>query len=556
MHKFPDVKALIRRMSLRVVLIGLLLVGVWGLICHAWYDLSRDDVVNSLGVELAHHLEASESHLLGDLSQVTALLRALSTSRIVASLLSDASDTVAQEDLRAVLSPILSHVAEFRLLDANGLERARLINSGTEGTGFVPLGELVPCAKSSCFKAVYKLPAGQVYLSPLSVAPQAQGKDDLLQMRMVMPVNTHGSASSDVAGLMVISLSGQKLYWQHESSPITHQETLVFIEHGFVYRMYNGGADILPEDDLPEVASGIRQQKEVRPAAWLPLGASQQQLIWRFSEGLSEAWVDERLHGKEGEIWTVWFVGSLMLGALMLGVAISRRQSLSAEAERLRLLGEVRALSQRLMLVHEEEQRSLARVLHDEIGQTLTAVQMRLGGLAMDCAGDGCDAANRVRQEESHIGQVVDALRGQLRLLRPPELDALGLRGSLLGLLDEVQRQHSIEVVAEVDAAVDELEEIQALAIFRLVQEGVSNILRHAVASSVRLHVGVQDRHVDLQIVDNGCGFEVFQETAGFGLISMRERVALLGGEMQLESESGSGTRLHVSMPVRVGGAV
>jgi two-component system sensor histidine kinase UhpB len=554
MQGLPYEQAMMRRMRMYFVLIGLVLVVVWGLICHAWYDLSHDDVVNSLRVELAHHLEANESHLVGDLSQVTALMRALSSSRIIDSLLSNNLDIGARDNLRAVLSPVLSHVTEFRLLDTKGVERVRLTHFGSEGVRFVSSDGLVSRANSTCFKSTYDLPAGHIYLSPLSLASQVQHHDKLSLplLRVAMPVNLRDNGSAKAQGLMVLFLSGKALYWQHASSPIAHHESLAFIEDGFVYRLRNGGVDVLPEDELPEVAPSIRQERNFQPAAWLPVDAGQQQLVWRFSDGLSEAWVDARMFGKKSEIWAVWFVGSLMMGTLLLGASISRHQSMRAEAERMSLLEKVRGLSQRLMLVHEDEQRSLARILHDEVGQTLTAVQMRLGGLAMDCEEGGCDAACRVRQEEGHIGQVVDALRGQLRLLRPPQLEALGLRGSLLGLFDEVRRQHSIEVVAEIDAAVDELEEAQALAIYRLVQEATSNILRHAAASSVNLHLGVKAGYVDLLLEDDGCGFEVVQKTTGFGLVGMRERVALLGGEMQLESESGSGTRLHLHIPAHL----
>jgi len=301
------------------------------------------------------------------------------------------------------------------------------------------------------------------------------------------------------------------------------------------------------------IAPGLHEDREVHPAAWLPLVESQQHLVWRLSEYFPDSAIDARLRGKQHEAWAMWAVGMVWMLLLLAGMAVSRRRVAIADAERARLLSEVHGLSQKLITAHEDERSALARVLHDEVAQALAAVQMRLGGLAQDCEGDGCDAADRVRGEEVYIGKVMDALRGQLRLLRPPQLDALGLRGALFGMLDEMQRLHALEVDADIDESLDVLDGAQSMGIYRLVQEALSNIQRHAAASHVFLRLNLKSARIHLIIEDDGCGFELNKKTAGLGLVGMREQVALLDGEMQLDSLPGGGTRLHVQMAAHPG---
>ena len=557
MQKHIDVQQAIRRMRLGFMLVGLLLVVVWGLVCYAWYRLQHDDVVHGLNVEISHHLEASESHVVNDLSQITALLRALSESHLIRSLLAGGQDKDAYQDLHAVLSSIATHIVEFRLLDGSGMERVRLTGSGVAHQ--VPSGSLVSRASSRYFQAARSLPVGHVFLSPVSVASRMPGDNPfpMPMLRVAMPVAAYpdvaGVGRGTVSGVMVLVVSGRMLYWHHNKSPLPDHGSLRLIEDGYVYRLHGDGVDVSRPGEFQGSDRVLLQEKKFRPAAWLPLGESQLHMVWRFSESLPAEWLAAQLRGKEVEAWVLGSVGSIWMGLLLGGMVKSRRKSLVADAERQRLLVEVKGLSQRLMEVHEEELRSLAGVLHNDVGQTLAAVQMRISSLALDCEGEGCAAAGRVREEEAYVGKVMETLRGQLRLLRPPQLDAFGLRGALLALLEDIKRQQGIDVEADIDETVDGLDDLLRLGIYRLVQEVLANTLRHASASRVRLRLGLLNGWVDGLIEDDGCGFDVTQESAGYGLVGMRERVELLGGKMQMDSMPGSGTRLHLSLPAGSG---
>jgi len=513
--------------------------------------LQRDKVVQAQRVEIEHHLEASEAHVVEHLSQAAILLRALANSHSMQSLLFNGSDADAKLDLKDVFSPLVSHIEEFSLLDASGMERLRLRRGEGGGMQYLPSEELVLRASSACFQAASDIPAGHVYLSPVSVPSSAHTDDTHLLplLHIAMPVNSD-KAGDGAASLMVLSFNARDLYWHHAMSPLPGSGSLRRIEDGFVYQLKGDQVEVLRQQGLPDERRVLRQERVVHPAAWLPLDVSQQQIAWHFSEGLPEDWLMAQLHGEEVAAWAVWSVGSVWMLLMLVLLANSRRNSLLADDERQRLLVKMKGLSRRLISVHEDEQRMLARVLHDDVGQSLTAVQMRLAGLAMDCEGDGCDAAARVREEEAYIAKMIETLCSELRKIKPPELEALGLRGALLSRLEEMSRQLGLEVEADIAATVNELDDLLSLAIYRLVQETLTNTVRHAAASSVRLRMGVQDGWVECLIEDDGCGFDVTQASNGFGLIGLRERVESLGGRMTMNSAPGEGTRLEFLLPV------
>lgn len=570
MQELTDVRKTIRRMRLGLVLTAILLAGAWAWLCHSWYVLQRAAAIEALNVEITHHLEANESHVVNDLGRITALMRALSMSHVTGNLLTSGSDADARQALLAVLSPVLEHIAEFRLLDDSGMERLRLIRGGGGEPGFVQPEALVSRASSACFLAAMDMPAGHVFLAPLSTAAQMRANGapadktlPLPLLRVAMPMGK--GLSGRAAGLMVLFIDGRELYWMHEKSPLPPHAESRRIDAGFVYTASADGVDVLPEAGWSLPAHGLHQQRLIHPATWLPLGFEQQSLTWRFGINLSDHVVGVRLHGREHGAWGMWFIGVVWIGLLMTGVAISRSSAMLADVRQRHLLAEVKGLSQRLMKVHGDECSVLARVLHDEVGQSLAAVQMRLAGLARDCDERGWDVAAQVRKEEAHIRQVMGVLRAQLSLLSPSLLEALGLHDALLALLEESRRQHGLEFEAGIDAAVDGLDGEQALVVYRLLQEALSNIQRHASASRVSLQVRMSsDRmpyarknsvHLDIRIEDDGRGFDMQGEVTGFGLIGMRERVGLLGGEMHVDSSPGGGTRLHVTMPVHTGDA-
>ena len=228
----------------------------------------------------------------------------------------------------------------------------------------------------------------------------------------------------------------------------------------------------------------------------------------------------------------------------------SRTRELSA-AHALR-----RQLLERIVLAHEEERRRIARELHDEIGQGLTALVMQLGTVegALD---PGADSVRpRLQAVREQTSEMIENVRRLMLDLRPAVLDDLGLVPAIRWYAESHLPQAGIEARVSI-SNLDEHERLPRrleLVAFRLAQEAVTNVIRHAQAKRAVISLGRVADGLELSVEDDGRGFD--PEGAprngrrGWGLAGMRERVALLGGTLSVTSRPGCGTRVAATMPV------
>jgi len=233
---------------------------------------------------------------------------------------------------------------------------------------------------------------------------------------------------------------------------------------------------------------------------------------------------------------------------------LARRMAL--EKELAAALADNQRLSHSHVQVQEEERRSLARELHDELGQHLNAI--KIDAVSIRDARDGEAAA--VRQSAQAIVGIADhvhaVVRDMTRKLRPPGLDELGLPAALENHV-EVWRSRFPAVCVEfaTQGDLEHLGESLNITLYRVVQEGLTNVAKHASARRVELHVArnsmtEQAEEVVLTLVDEGIGTLSGQVHAGLGLIGMRERVEAVGGQLETVSAPGKGFRLVVRAPV------
>lgn len=227
-------------------------------------------------------------------------------------------------------------------------------------------------------------------------------------------------------------------------------------------------------------------------------------------------------------------------------------------AERLETtLAERNALTQRLIEVQDEERRHLARELHDEFGQCLAAI----GAVAASAAYTAQRDCPALVPECQSIGRtaarMMEGLRGALLRLRPPELDELGLTGSLEGLVAGWNRRGGgTRFSLELSDGLDDLPGEFAGSLYRVAQEAITNAVRHAQASRVDLRLrleaarGAEGGQVELTVADDGRFALPLAVGPGMGLLGMRERVAALGGRMSIEPSRPSGLVLRVTVPV------
>lgn len=209
---------------------------------------------------------------------------------------------------------------------------------------------------------------------------------------------------------------------------------------------------------------------------------------------------------------------------------------------------EFRRLGRAVWRVQEDERRRLARELHDGLGQNLTALKQHLAQVQ----GPLPDAAR------AHLDAAMDLCTGALedtrqlsRLLRPPILDDLGLAPALRWLARSFSESSGVDAVVELGELPPLDGELQTL-LFRVAQEALSNAARHAQARSVLLHLARRGTELQLQVVDDGRGFEPGEAATrgGNGLGGMRERLRLHGGRLELVAAPGRGTRLRAVVPL------
>lgn len=273
--------------------------------------------------------------------------------------------------------------------------------------------------------------------------------------------------------------------------------------------------------------------------------------------------------------WFRFLVAALVVGAALAGhqVRLSRLARRNRELEvlknqRERALEEarrseealhaaydrLRRLTRRLEAAKEDERKHMARELHDEMGQALTTAKLNLQLLA------GSDSPEERDRRVSDALCLLDRLIGHVRALsldlRPPLLDELGLAVALRGYLEALSRRSGLTLEFKVDALPAGIPTDVEIAAFRVVQESLTNVLRHASASRAEVEVRYDSGALALRISDDGNGFDVGavldRATGGehVGILGMRERVESMGGSMEVVSRPGDGTEIRARLPV------
>jgi signal transduction histidine kinase len=208
---------------------------------------------------------------------------------------------------------------------------------------------------------------------------------------------------------------------------------------------------------------------------------------------------------------------------------------------------ELQDLSARLLDAQETERRSLSRELHDEVGQALGLLLMDVGRLSNQLGNDA-KGQEMVQRIKTVAERTVQTVRNMALLLRPSMLDDLGLVPALEWYAREISRRGEVEVGVNAENVSETLPDQLAVCIFRVVQEALNNAQRHARAKNVSVELHQTPIAVQVQIKDDGIGFDA-KRTRGMGLLGMEERVKRLGGTIAIESGPGTGTVIRAELP-------
>jgi PAS domain S-box-containing protein len=216
---------------------------------------------------------------------------------------------------------------------------------------------------------------------------------------------------------------------------------------------------------------------------------------------------------------------------------------------------QLRALAERLQWVREEDRKRVARDLHDQIGQILTAIKMDMTWIVRHLPESEADVLVRLKESIQLINDGVKAVRAICSGLRPGVLDDLGLAAAIEWQASEFATRNGVQCQVSVPPVDLHLDGDRATATFRIFQECLTNVIRHAQATSVRVDLVQEDENILLVVADDGIGFceSGLSDTLGsLGLLGMKERAQFCGGDVQIVSSHGHGTTVTVRVPVDI----
>lgn len=300
-------------------------------------------------------------------------------------------------------------------------------------------------------------------------------------------------------------------------------------------------AEALQQPRCPTVASPV-------VAIGLPLVA-QQQVIGSLALAQFQPSPQATLTVEEVE---------LMAGvARQLGLSIENARLYQEAQERKELLGR---LLEQVVTAQEAERQRIARELHDATGQSLSAIGLGLRGVEALLDQNGQGAADprvlsQIRELKAFSTQALGELRQIIADLRPSLLDDMGLAPALKWYIQAFEQRHGIACTFVQEGGAGRLPSQYETVLFRITQEALANIAKHAGATQVHVALRISPTQVELFIEDNGRGFDpqkaaIGKGGGGWGLLGMKERAALLGGQVEIDAAPGRGVRVHVTVPI------
>ncbi len=257
---------------------------------------------------------------------------------------------------------------------------------------------------------------------------------------------------------------------------------------------------------------------------------------------------------KSGETTPFFFTGRAVMyegEPCLMGVGIDCSEKVRTQSEITSAKADLRELSRRLQDIRAEERKGIARDIHDDLGQLLTAIKLSVFRLEGRVAGD-TGATEIVHQILELAGMGIESIRRISTGLRPEILDDMGLEPAIKWLVEEFERRFSIPVTLAITGADDIDDPLICSNCLRILQEALTNIARHASATAVEVNFSAAAGAVALLIRDDGKGLDpdTRKGTHRLGLRGIKERAAAVGGRLTIDSDSGAGTRIRVDIPL------
>jgi len=304
---------------------------------------------------------------------------------------------------------------------------------------------------------------------------------------------------------------------------------------------------------FPGGTRGIRAEMTSRREAVVSLANKVAEIdVRRFQRGIGQ--IEDARRRYSSYMWRMTSAG-LLLGGIIAFVGghrlmVLQRYARSHEVDMERTQMELRRLSSEHVRSQEEERKAISRELHDEVGQTLTALGIEIGNIEQLGKQSGPEFLERAAEARQLAQRVLKSVRDMAMGLRPSMLDDSGLVPALRWQAREFSKHVGIPVDLQIDGSLDQLRDDVRTCIYRIVQEALTNCARHAKARNIRIVVHGKDEGVSVAVQDDGVGFDPMTESVGLGIVGIEERARELGGSLKISSESQRGTLLIVELPL------
>lgn len=262
---------------------------------------------------------------------------------------------------------------------------------------------------------------------------------------------------------------------------------------------------------------------------------------------------------REPSLWEQyrWYVVAavsalLVQSGLIGGLLVERAQRRRAQARLAESVAQIQTLAGRLITAQEEERRRIARELHDGVNQKLSALSIALATLGRSAPSRAADLTGALARLQERAAELVEEVRQLSHELHPGVLQHVGLVAALQGYCEEFEGEHGLAMTFRADENLGVVPIDRALCLYRAGQEALGNVAKHAKARHVRVSVARDHDDVRLTVADDGCGFDLTEarRRGGLGLISLDERVRLVGGQVTIRTGPQEGTEVRILVPL------
>jgi two-component system sensor histidine kinase UhpB len=381
-----------------------------------------------------------------------------------------------------------------------------------------------------------------------------------------LPISMHGSVYRDcdnqISGtfISVHDISEQKAMEAHLREKERLSRTIADMSSNWLYLMKATGEPDYVSPACETISGYSPQEFKEDPALFEKILHPEDRVALKghLSECIDthqESPLEFRIITKKKEIrWILhscqplYFSDGSFVGRWITNQDITQRKQ--SDQEHARAEKRLNQLTHQLITIQEAERTRISQDLHDDIGQGMTDLLLRLNAIYTGVAAEQEEVRSQIREAVQSVEALMNQVRQLAHQLRPPSLDSVPLSKALESLCSSFAEFSNIYIDYSSDKDLPPIPGPQSTALYRLVQEGLNNAVKHAIASSIWINLDYVDGEVSLSLEDNGRGFSETNDHNGMGLWGLQERFRLLNGGLEIESAPGKGTRLYGYLPM------